>query len=135
MVPGLWNRPQLPESMELITLPSDGLRDERIVTGLTFPESIEVLAIVAMGESLKIIGLGRETGLTHDPVLTPAQLAQLVVSADREPFDGDARMFRLGIEAHSLGLAYEYDRFYSLSIARIDPLPHHQLEAVYSYFL
>ena len=42
--------------------------------------------------------------------------------------------FRLGIEALRLGLAYEYDPYFSLSIARIDPLPH-QLEAVYDYFL
>lgn len=33
-----------------------------------------------------------------------------------------------------LGLAYEYDPYFTLSIARIDPLPH-QLEAVYDYFL
>jgi SNF2-related domain len=33
-----------------------------------------------------------------------------------------------------LGLAYEYDPFFSLSIARVDPLPH-QLEAVYDYFI
>jgi len=92
------------------------------------------LATVPMGESLKVIGRGRNTGMTHDPVLTPTQLAQLTVSADREPFDGDARMFRLGIEAQRLGLAYEYDPFFSLSIARVDPLPH-QLEAVYSYFM
>lgn len=38
------------------------------------------------------------------------------------------------MEAIRLGLAYEYDPFFSLSIARIDPLPH-QLEAVYEYFL
>jgi superfamily II DNA or RNA helicase len=31
-------------------------------------------------------------------------------------------------------LAYEYDPSFSLSIARVDPLPH-QLEAVYDYFL
>ena len=87
-----------------------------------------------MGESLKIIGRGRRSGQTYDPVLSPQQLAQLTVSADREPFDGDARLFRLGIEAHRLGLAYEYDPYFSLSIARVDPLPH-QLEAVYDYFL
>jgi SNF2 family DNA or RNA helicase len=57
-----------------------------------------------------------------------------MVSADREPLDGDARLFRLGVEAHRLGLAFEYDPFFSLSIARVDPLPH-QLEAVYDYFL
>jgi SNF2 family DNA or RNA helicase len=105
-----------------------------VVTGPTLPEPIEVLATVPMGESLKVIGRGRNTGMTHDPVLTPTQLAQLTASADREPFDGDARMFRLGIEAQRLGLAYEYDPFFSLSIARVDPLPH-QLEAVYGYFM
>jgi len=110
------------------------IRPGCIVTGPTLPEPIEVLATIPMGASLKVIGRGRNTGLTHDPVLTPAQLSRLNVSADREPFDGDARMFRLGIEAKRLGLAYEYDPFFSLSIARVDPLPH-QLEAVYSYFL
>jgi hypothetical protein len=33
-----------------------------------------------------------------------------------------------------VGLAYEYDPYFSLSIARVDPPPH-QLEAVYDYFL
>jgi superfamily II DNA or RNA helicase len=93
-----------------------------------------VLALVPLGDSVKVIGRGLQTGLTHDPVLTPEQLATLNVSADQEPFDGDARLFRLGVEAHRLGLAYEYDPFFSLSIARVDPLPH-QLEAVYDYFL
>jgi superfamily II DNA or RNA helicase len=93
-----------------------------------------VLAVVALGDALKIIGRGLTTGLTHDPVLTPEQLALLTVSAEQEPFDGDARLFRLGVEAHRLGLAFEYDPFFSLSIARVDPLPH-QLEAVYDYFL
>jgi SNF2 family DNA or RNA helicase len=95
---------------------------------------VEVLALVPLGDSVKIIGRGLQTGLTHDPVLTPDQLARLTISADQEPFDGDARLFRLGVEAHRLGLAYEYDPFFSLSIARVDPLPH-QLEAVYDYFL
>jgi superfamily II DNA or RNA helicase len=95
---------------------------------------VEVLAVVPLGESLKVIGRGLNTGLTHDPVFSPLQLSQLVISSDRVPFDGDARLFRLGVEAHRLGLAYEYDPFFSLSIARVDPLPH-QLEAVYGYFM
>src|SRR5947208_1377026 len=114
--------------------PSSNLRPGSIVRGPTLPEPVEVLALVPLGDSLKIIGRGLQTGLTHDPVLTPHQLARLTVSADQEPFDGDARLFRLGVEAHRLGLAYEYDPFFSLSIARVDPLPH-QLEAVYDYFL
>lgn len=42
--------------------------------------------------------------------------------------------FRLAIEAARLALAYEYDPYFSLSIARVDPLPH-QLEAVYHNIL
>ena len=112
----------------------NALRAGIVVRGPTLPEPVEVLALVPLGESVKIIGRGLQTGLTHDPVLTPAQIAGLTISGDTEPFDGDARMFRLGVEAHRLGLAYEYDPFFSLSIARVDPLPH-QLEAVYDYFL
>lgn len=110
------------------------LRPGIIVRGPTLPEPVEVLAIQPFGESLKVIGRGLNTGQTYDPVLSPSQLAQLTVSSDRVPFDGDARLFRLGIEAQRLGLAYEYDPFFSLSIARVDPLPH-QLEAVYGYFM
>ncbi|MFO0915272.1 MAG: SNF2-related protein [Pirellulales bacterium] len=110
------------------------LRPGCLISGPTLPERVEVLAIVPMGESLKIIGRGLRTGLVYDPVLNHVQIAQLSVSAEREPFDGDARLFRLGVEAQRLGLAYEYDPFFSLSIARVDPLPH-QLEAVYGYFL
>jgi superfamily II DNA or RNA helicase len=61
-------------------------------------------------------------------------LTTLEASPETEPFDGDPHRFRLGIEAFRLGLAYEYDPYFSLSIARVDPLPH-QLEAVYDYFL
>jgi hypothetical protein len=60
--------------------------------------------------------------------------AELEVSPEKEPFNGDPVKFRLGIEAIRLGLAYEYDPYFSLSIAGVDPLPH-QLEAVYDYFL
>src|SRR5579863_2742601 len=116
-----------------MSLPSS-LRPGSIIRGPTLPEPVEVLALVPLGDAVKVIGRGLKTGLTHDPVLTPDQLARLTVSAEQEPFDGDARLFRLGVEAHRLGLAFEYDPFFSLSIARVDPLPH-QLEAVYDYFL
>lgn len=110
------------------------IRPGMMVSGSLIPEPIEVLAVVPMGSSLKVIGRGTKTGLTHDPIFSAEQLARLTVSAEQEPFDGDAALFRLGVEAHRLGLAYEYDPYFSLSIARVDPLPH-QLEAVYDYFL
>jgi len=82
-----------------------------IVSGPLIPEPIEVLAVVPLGSSLKVIGRGTKTGLTHDPIFSGEQLARLTVSAEQEAFDGDAALFRLGVEAHRLGLAYEYDPY------------------------
>jgi hypothetical protein len=105
-----------------------------VVEGPILPEPVEILALVPMGASLKVIGKGLRTGQVRDPILDPAQLAQLTLSPKDPPFDGDPLHFKLGVEAARLGLAYEYDPYFSLSIARVDPLPH-QLEAVYDYFL
>ena len=49
-------------------------------------------------------------------------------------YGGDGRLLRLGLQAYSLGIAYEFDPYFGLSISRVDPLPH-QLEAVYEYLL
>jgi SNF2 family DNA or RNA helicase len=87
-----------------------------------------------MGTSVKLIGKGLRTGQVRDPILDAAQLAQLTLTPKDPPFDGDPLHFKLGVEAARLGLAYEYDPYFSLSIARVDPLPH-QLEAVYECFL
>ena len=105
-----------------------------IVSGPLLPEPMEIIAAIPLGASIKLVGKGLKTGRAHDPILSEGQVGQLTVSARREPFDGDARLFRLGVEAHRLGLAYEYDPYFSLSIARVDPLPH-QLEAVYENFI
>ncbi|MCL5950405.1 MAG: DUF3883 domain-containing protein [Chloroflexi bacterium] len=87
-----------------------------------------------MGDSIKLIGKGLNTGQVHELVLSREQIASLEATPQKEPFDGDAGRFRLGVEAMRLQLAYEYDPYFTLSIARVDPLPH-QLEAVYDYFL
>jgi superfamily II DNA or RNA helicase len=110
------------------------LKAGAIITGPLFPEPVQVIVAIPMGQSVKLVGRGMRTGQVHDPILSPEQLATLHFSPEQEPFDGDAHRFRLGIEAMRLGLAYEYDPYFTLSIARVDPLPH-QLEAVYDYFL
>jgi hypothetical protein len=103
-----------------------------IVRGPIFPEPVQVVLVTPMGTSVKLIGKGLTSGKLHDPILTPDQLTFLEATPETEPFDGDPKRFRLGIEALRLALAYEYDPYFSLSIARVDPLPH-QLEAVYDY--
>ena len=105
-----------------------------VIEGPLLPEPVEVLVVVPIGASVKLIGKGLRTGRVHEPILDATQLGQLATTPREPLFDGDASKFKLGVEAARLGLAYEYDPYFSLSIARIDPLPH-QLEAVYDYFL
>lgn len=110
------------------------LKPNMVIRGPLFPELVQVLVVTPLGASVKLIGKGLTTGQVHEPILSAEQVATLDISPEKEPFDGDPQRFRLGIEALRLALAYEYDPYFSLSIARVDPLPH-QLEAVYDYFL
>ena len=112
----------------------EDIKPNIIVRGPMFPEPVQVITTTPMGDSVKLIGKGLNTGKVHEPILSPDQIEKLEANPDKEPFDGDPLKFRLAIEAMRLGLAYEYDPYFSLSIARVDPLPH-QLEAVYDYFL
>jgi len=104
------------------------------VTGPLFPEPVQVIVCVPIGLSVKLIGKGLDSGQVYEPILDESQLATLKVSPDQPPFEADPVQFRLGVEALGLALAYEYDPYFSLSFARVDPLPH-QLEAVYDYFI
>ena len=113
---------------------SEELKQNVTVYGPLFPEPVQIIIAVPMGNSVKLIGKGVRSSTVYEPILSADQLAQLHASPAQEPFDGDASKFRLGVEAMRLGLAYEYDPYFSLSIARVDPLPH-QLEAVYDYFI
>ena len=92
------------------------------------------MTVTPIGGAIKLVGVGKKTGLVHQRVLHPEQIQLLEGTPEREPFDGDPIRFRLGVEATRLGLAYEHDPYFALSIARVDPLPH-QLEAVYDHFL
>src|SRR5947199_10802222 len=110
------------------------LKPNVVLRGPLFPEPVQVIVAIPLGDAVKVVAKGLKTGQVHEPVLNAEQLARLEASPESEPFDGDPHRFRLGVEALRLGLAYEYDPYFSLSIARVDPLPH-QLEAVYDYFL
>jgi SNF2 family DNA or RNA helicase len=81
------------------------------------------------------VGLvGTQSERFRKVTLTTADLAQLTILEPRCSFDGDGRLLRLGLQAYALGIAYEFDPYFGLSISRVDPLPH-QLEAVYDHLL
>lgn len=110
------------------------IKPNDILVGSLFNEPVRVITTQPVGERLKIIGKGLNTGQVHEPILSGEQIATLQVTSDTPTFDGNPLKFKLGIESLRLKLAYEYDPFFALSVARVDPLPH-QLEAVYDYFL
>ena len=103
------------------------IKQNMIVRGAIFPEPVKVITIIPMGDSIKLVCEGMETGKVHQPILNEDQIAELEVSPEKEPFDGDPVKFQLGIEAMRLGLAYEYDPYFSLSIAKIHCLTNWKL--------
>ncbi|MEI6342442.1 MAG: helicase-related protein [Verrucomicrobiota bacterium] len=113
---------------------TEQLKPGRILRGPSFPEPVRVLVATQSGRAIRIDAQGLASWKSYSVVLLPENLALLDASPEVEPFTGDPHRFRLGIEALRLQLAFEYDPYFALSIARVDPLPH-QLEAVYDHFL
>jgi hypothetical protein len=62
-----------------------------IVTGPLLPDPVEVLALVAMGDAVKLIGEGSKTNLVRDSVLNGDQHTQLRIKEGGAPIGpGDA---------------------------------------------
>src|SRR5579884_3778585 len=111
------------------------LREGQILTGPLFNEPMRVETVRSNGPDTWIAGLvGAQSERYRKVTLTSQDLEKLVILDMTYRFDGDGRLLRLGIQAYSLGIAYEFDPYFGLSISRVDPLPH-QLEAVYDYLL
>lgn len=107
----------------------------QILTGPLFSEPMRVETVQANGPASWVVGLvGTRTERFRRVTLSKEQLGQLSILDPKKSFDGDGRLLRLGLQAYALGIAYEFDPYFGLSISRVDPLPH-QLEAVYDYLL
>src|SRR5947207_8377014 len=103
--------------------------------GPLFNEPMRVETVAPAGAGSWVVGLvGLQTERFRRVTLADADLAALTILGSASSFDGEGTLLRLGIQAYSLGIAYEFDPYFGLSISRVDPLPH-QLEAVYDYLL
>jgi superfamily II DNA or RNA helicase len=111
------------------------LREGQILTGSLFSEPMRVETVRANGPDTWVAGLvGTHSERFRKVTLTTRDLDALTILDARHSYDGDGRLLRLGLQAYSLGIAYEFDPYFGLSISRVDPLPH-QLEAIYDYLL
>jgi superfamily II DNA or RNA helicase len=115
--------------------PPPPLREGQILIGPLFSEPMRVETVRANGLNSWVAGLvGTQSEQFRRVTLTRRDLESLTILDARHTYDGDGRLLRLGLQAYSLGLAYEFDPYFGLSISRVDPLPH-QLEAIYDYLL
>src|SRR5437588_9751069 len=111
------------------------LKPGQLLTGSLFSEPMRVETVRSHGNDAWVVGLvGTETERFRSVTLTVADLDRLSILATQHSFDGHGRLLRLGLQAYALGIAYEFDPYFGLSISRVDPLPH-QLEAIYDYLL
>lgn len=107
----------------------------QILEGELFSEPMKVESVESEVEGKWTLGLvGLSTEKFRRVQLTEVQLSALLVRSPTPTFSGDAAILRLGLQAYTLGIAYEFDPYFGLSVSRVDPLPH-QLEAVYEYML
>src|SRR6266568_870756 len=106
-----------------------------VLSGALFSEPMRIVTVTASGAGRWTLGLvGTHSERYRSVTLGEADLNLLTLIGGDHSFDGDPRLLRLGLQAYALGIAYEFDPYFGLSISRVDPLPH-QLEAVYDYLL
>jgi len=111
------------------------LQEGQILVGPSFNEPMRVETIRQRGNGAWTIGVvGIRSEQFRRVVLTEADLTSMRILGSVASYQGDGALLRLGIQAYSLGIAYEFDPYFGLSISRVDPLLH-QLEAVYDYLL
>ncbi len=111
------------------------IRIGQVISGPLFSEPMRVETLRPNGPESWVVGVvGLRSERFRSVTLTPRELKTLTLQDTARTFLGDARLLRLGLQAYALGIAYEFDPYFGLSISRVDPLPH-QLEAVYDYLL
>ncbi len=111
------------------------LHEGQILTGPLFSEPMRVETVHANGPDTWVAGLvGTHSERFRKVTLTSRDLESLTLLDARHTYDGDGRLLRLGLQAYSLGIAYEFDPYFGLSISRANQLAH-QLEAVYDHLL
>ena len=111
------------------------LRVGQTLIGPLFNEPMRVETVSAAGNSSWVVGLvGAQSERFRRVTMSGSDLAAISILDAEMAFNGDGNLLRLGIQAYTLGIAYDFDPYFGLSISRVDPLPH-QLEAVYDYLL
>ena len=106
------------------------------LSGDFWPEPVEVLRAEEHGPLLRVVVVGIRSGhLYGERWLRPEDQARVQVLPPAGPsFRGNPQAVFLGLEAHRIRLAHQFDPLHALHVSMIDPLPH-QIDAVYFHML
>jgi len=111
------------------------VREGQILIGSLFNEPMRVETVRPVNGDTWSVGLvGLQSERFRNVTLTTDDIQKLTIQEMTCSYEGDSELLRLGLQAYMLGIAYEFDPYFGLSISRVDPLPH-QLEAIYDYLL
>jgi superfamily II DNA or RNA helicase len=112
------------------------IKENATLRGARWREPIKVIKVEKHDSFLFLSAVGLNTKRFYSEVLLEEDLKGVEVLPEVELIDffGNADDFFLGVEAHRIRLAYEFDPYHAVHISQIDPLPH-QIDAVYNIAL
>jgi len=107
-----------------------------IVAGLEPDEHVEVTKVTPFAGGRTLVeGVGVSSRRLIRRPLNGEELDRLTkIRGASFTYDGNARMFLLGVEAHRIKTAYQFDPLFAVNSSAVDVLPH-QVEAVYRFLL
>ena len=119
----------------MASMKTQDIHEGQTLIGPLFSEPVRVETVRQAADGSWSVGLvGTHSERFRKVTLTAEDLASLTIQEPGFSYRGDGKLLRLGLQAHALGIAWEFDPYFGLSISRVDPLPH-QLEAVYDHLL
>lgn len=111
------------------------IKVDQVLKGDFWPEPVRVLNVADLGNYIKIEAVGERTRQYYSQMISQKDLDQVEVLTSKIPtFQGNGEAFFLGIEAHRIRYAQQFDPLFAVNVSQVDPLPH-QIEAIYHYIL
>lgn len=112
----------------------DQVRPGQVLRGPQFNEPVRVVTAQTAGTNVIAGVVGVQSERYRTVTLAPADSAAISIAGIDQDFSGEGQLLRVGLQAYALGIAWEFDPYFGLSISRVDPLPH-QLSAIYEHLL
>jgi hypothetical protein len=107
------NRVYLPLLNAALSGKPMGIKEGQILIGSLFHEPMRVETVRPSVPGAWIVGLvGTKSERFRSVTLTKNDLKDLKILQSLPTFDGDPKLLRLGLQAYSLGIAWEFDPFF-----------------------